>query len=267
MQGLLRQRESDLKQANAELEERGKLLYKTKVSAGGGRAQRVARRAARLCPLPAGRPRSPPPARPLRAARQVAIEQLQAELTSSRKEEQAIRDEAQRVRMRARGKGGGARGQPATNCAWPAPLAPTQPHHAGAPLLLRSAMSRWASCGAPRSSCSRWRRPRWRAARRCRACRRASRSSRRSWRARATSSVPLAACLRPRSVSRRAGRRRCETRCGAGRRRAVWGQELAGPGGQLRGLVAAGTASDSCRRPLLSRSTTSRRRWRSWSGS
>ena len=30
-QGLLRQKDADLKQANAELEERGKLLYKTKV--------------------------------------------------------------------------------------------------------------------------------------------------------------------------------------------------------------------------------------------
>lgn len=58
-QALARARDADLRQANAELEERGKLLYKTKV----------------------------------------AIEQLQAELTAARKEEQAIRDEAQRVRL------------------------------------------------------------------------------------------------------------------------------------------------------------------------
>ena len=43
-QAQLRQKESELKQANAELEERGKLLYKTKVGRGCTRCVVHARR-------------------------------------------------------------------------------------------------------------------------------------------------------------------------------------------------------------------------------
>jgi hypothetical protein len=92
LQAQLRQKEADLKQANAELEERGKLLYKTKVRKDWKATYREEVNYPAACPLCA-------------CAYcaltcdyvQVAIEQLQQELTTSRKEEQTIREEAARV--------------------------------------------------------------------------------------------------------------------------------------------------------------------------
>jgi hypothetical protein len=77
----LRQKEAELRQANSELEDRGKLLYKTKVRSSG--------------PCPAAiAPCVALSAAPERAGRtQVAIEQLQQELISQRDQ----RDEANKV--------------------------------------------------------------------------------------------------------------------------------------------------------------------------
>jgi hypothetical protein len=85
----LRQKEAELKQANGELDDRGKLLYKTKASERGLAAWPRAQ-AHRARSPSAGR-RSP--AERLQLLPQVAIEQLQQELISLRDQ----KDEASKV--------------------------------------------------------------------------------------------------------------------------------------------------------------------------
>jgi hypothetical protein len=119
MQNLVRQKEAELKQANAELEERGKLLYKTKVYTT--QEATCSQQPALLTTTTCHQATQSPAANLSRCQHdadlsmcshcgcaenvvidvQVAIEQLQSELTASRKEEAVLREEAQRVRTRS----------------------------------------------------------------------------------------------------------------------------------------------------------------------